>query len=68
MYEYTQFLWKNLKERCYREDLRKDGRLILKLILEKQTERAWTGFNSLKIWSSAVAMKSSIFWDITTYF
>ena len=41
--------WENLQEGDHLEDLRVDWRIILKLILKKYDERAWTGFNGLKI-------------------
>jgi len=46
---HTGLCWVNLKEGDHLEDLRVDGRVILKLILKKYDGRAWTGFNWLRI-------------------
>ena len=41
---HTGLWWGNLKERGHLEDPGLDGRLILKLILNKWNEVAWTGY------------------------
>jgi hypothetical protein len=40
---YEGFWWGNLRERENLEGLSVDGRIILKCILSKWDERAWTG-------------------------
>jgi hypothetical protein len=45
-------LWGNLKERDDFENLDVDGRIILKLILNKLVGRPWIGLIWLRIWTS----------------
>jgi hypothetical protein len=41
---YTEFWSQNLKGRDHSEDLRVDGKIILKWILGKQVEKVWNEF------------------------
>jgi hypothetical protein len=43
------FWWKRKKERDYWEHLEIGGRIILKLIVDRKDEVAWTGFILLRI-------------------
>ena len=43
------FWWVNLKERNHLKDPGTDGRIILKLIINKWDEMAWTGLIWLRI-------------------
>ena len=45
----TVFWWVNLKERNHLEDPGTDGRIILKWIINKWDEIAWTGLIWLRI-------------------
>jgi hypothetical protein len=46
----TEFLLENLNWRNRLKDIGINERIILKLILEKQGEKVWIGFNCLKMW------------------
>jgi hypothetical protein len=48
----TKFLLGNLKGRAHLEDIGKDGRIILKYILDKLCGRVWTGFIWFRIRTS----------------
>jgi len=51
--EYIQGFWlRNLKEGDHLVHLGIDGRIILKCILKKLDEVAWTGLMCLAIWTS----------------
>jgi hypothetical protein len=44
-----EFWWENLKERDHLEDIHIDGRIILKLILQKSNGRIWTEFSWFRV-------------------
>jgi len=46
---HTEFWWRDLKERHHVEDLGIDEKMILKWILKKWDEEAWTGLMWLRI-------------------
>jgi hypothetical protein len=46
---HTGFWWRDLRERHHFEDLGIDERIILKWILKKWAEEAWTGLMWLRI-------------------
>jgi len=46
---HTGLYWVSLKEGDHLEDVRVDGRVILKLILKKCDGRAWAEFKWLRI-------------------
>jgi hypothetical protein len=45
----TGFWWRDLMEINHMEDLRVDGKIILKLIFKKWDREAWTGLLWLRI-------------------
>jgi hypothetical protein len=48
---YTGLWWGNRRERAHLEDPCVDGRIILRRIFRKWDVGAWTGSNSLGIWT-----------------
>jgi hypothetical protein len=47
---------RNLKKSDHLEDVGLDGRIILKYILKKQDERAWTGFTWFRMGRNGVLL------------
>jgi hypothetical protein len=49
---HTGFWWRNMKERGQLEDLGMEGRIIIKCLLGRWDEKAWTGFIWVRIETS----------------
>jgi len=48
---YTEFWWRNLRERDQLEDPGVDGRIIFRCIFRKRDVGVWTGSSWLRIWT-----------------